>query len=183
MERKQLENTVATYAHLRGLLMLPAGALFVVAALANADVVPGWAFPVALVAGGAMCLAIVEYYRRNYGRVTQSARGHARDAAGVALAVVAVIGASVALRDLPVCGLAIGFAVGMLAGYAITPGLRGHHVVVWGALLLVGAVPVWDGAGSANAGLALAGAAVAICGLLDHRAFLHTFGAPADAGA
>jgi hypothetical protein len=183
MERKQLENAVAAYAHLRGLLMVPLGALCVVAALANAEVVPTWAVPAALVAGGVICLAIVEYYRRRYGRVTQSAHGQARDAAAIALAAAGVIGASVLLGDLPVNGLAIGFAIGMLAAYAVTPGLRSHQVVVWGALLLVGAVPVWNGIDSANAGLALAGVAVAICGLLDHRAFLHTFGSPVDAGA
>jgi hypothetical protein len=183
VDRRHLENSVATYAHLRGLLMLPLGVLCVIAALANAEVVPTWSVPAALVAGVGICLAIVEYYRRRYGRVTQSARGQQRDLAAIALAAVGVIGASVLLRDLPVNGLAIGFAIGMLAGYAVTPGLRSHQVVVWGTLLLVGSVPVWDGTDSANAGLALAGVTMAICGVLDHREFLHTFGPPAGAGA
>jgi hypothetical protein len=183
MERRHLEDSVAAYAHLRGLLMLPLGALFVVAALANAEVLPTWSFPAAVALAAAVCWAIVGHYRRHYGRVTQSARGQRRDVAAIAVALVAVVAATALLGDLPVNSLAIGFAAGMLGGSAITPGLRSHHVAVWGALLVVGAVPVWDGADSSNVALVLAGAAVAICGLLDHRAFLHTFGPPADAGA
>jgi hypothetical protein len=55
--------------------------------------------------------------------------------------------------------------------------------VILGALLVAGALPVWDGADSANAGLLLAGIAVALSGIFDHRAFLHTFGPTVDAGA
>jgi hypothetical protein len=62
------------------------------------------------------------------------------------------------------------------------PGLRPHHVAILGALLVAGALPVWDGADSANSGLLLAGIAVALTGVFDHRAFLHTFGPSADAG-
>ena len=50
--------------------------------------------------------------------------------------------------------------------------------MIFGALLVAGALPVWDGADSANAGLLLAGIAVALTGIFDHRAFLHTFGPP-----
>jgi hypothetical protein len=55
--------------------------------------------------------------------------------------------------------------------------------VILGALLIAGALPVWDGADSANAGLLLAGIAVALTGVFDHRTFLHTFGPGADARA
>ena len=61
--------------------------------------------------------------------------------------------------------------------------LRGLLLVPVGALLVAGALPVWDGADSANAGLLLAGIAVALTGIFDHRAFLHTFGPTVDAGA
>jgi hypothetical protein len=70
----------------------------------------------------------------------------------------------------------------MGVAYALGPGLRAHHVVILGALLVAGALPVWDGADSANAGLLLAGVVVALTGVFDHRAFLDTFGPTVDAG-
>ena len=99
----------------------------------------------------------------------------------VGLAIVIVIGASVVLRDAPVNPIAIAFAIALAVGYALGAGLRAHHLVILGALLVAGAIPVWDGDDSANAGLALAGVAVALTGILDHRAFVHVFGPPADA--
>lgn len=180
MDRRELESAAATYSHMRGLLMLPAGALCIVAALANAGVLPTWAFPVALVVGAGVCWAILQHYRAHYGRVSATLRP--RDLAAGALAVVAMIASAVLLGALPVNTIAIGFAIGMLGAYAITTGLRTHHVVIWGGLLLVGAVPLWDGPDPENTGLVLAGAAIAICGLFDHRAFTDRFG-PVDARA
>jgi hypothetical protein len=66
----------------------------------------------------------------------------------------------------------------MLAYYAIVVGLRRHHVVVWGGLLLTGLVPVWDGPDPSNVGLVLAGAAVVVNGVLDHRLLVRSFGSP-----
>jgi hypothetical protein len=180
MDRRELESAAATYAHMRGLLMLPVSALLVVSALANAEVLPVWSFPAALVPAAVACLAILRYYRTHYGRVTHASQ--AKDAAAIAVAVISIVACGVLLGDLPVNDIAIGFGLGMLAGSAITPGLRAHHVVVWGGLALAGAVPLWDGPDPENAGLVLAGAAVAICGLLDHRAFTDRFG-PLDARA
>jgi hypothetical protein len=68
------------------------------------------------------------------------------------------------------------FAAGMLISYGLGVGLKPHHIVIWGALLVVGAIPVWDGVDSANAGLALAGVSVIVSGILDHRLFIRTFG-------
>ena len=180
MDRRELESAAVTYAHMRGLLMLPAGALLVVSALANAGVIPTWAFPLALAPAGLAGLVILRHYRTHYGRVTHASQ--AKDAAAVAVAAVTVIASAVLLGDLPVNTIAIGFGLGMLAAAAITPGLRVHHAAVWGGLALVGAVPLWNGPDPENVGLVLAGAAVAICGLLDHRAFTDRFG-PLDARA
>jgi hypothetical protein len=66
----------------------------------------------------------------------------------------------------------------MLVSYAIGVGLSPHHVGVWGTLLVVGAVPVWDGADPGNAGLVLAGVAVIVSGVFDHRLFVRAFGPP-----
>jgi hypothetical protein len=43
-------------------------------------------------------------------------------------------------------------------------------------LLVVGALPVWTGEDPSNIGLLLAGVAVILSGLFDHRLFLRTFG-------
>ena len=51
-------------------------------------------------------------------------------------------------------------------------------MVIAGALLVTGALPVWTGADPSNIGLLLAGVAIAVSGALDHRLFLHTFGPP-----
>ena len=46
-------------------------------------------------------------------------------------------------------------------------------------LLVVGALPVWTGADPSNVALVLCGAALIVCGVLDHLAFVRTFG-PAE---
>jgi hypothetical protein len=81
--------------------------------------------------------------------------------------------------DLPVNPTAIGFALVMLVTYGMSVGLKAHHKVVFGALLVAGLIPVWKHAGaSGNAGLALAAVAVAAAGILDHRLLVRTFGPP-----
>ncbi len=83
--------------------------------------------------------------------------------------------------DLPVNAIAVTFALFMLIFYAIVVGLRAHHVIIWGALLVAGALPVWGGADPSNVsniGLVLAGVAVMASGVFDHRTFVHTFGPP-----
>jgi hypothetical protein len=80
--------------------------------------------------------------------------------------------------DLPVNAIAVTFALVMLLSYAIGVGLKTHHVVIWGALLAAGALPVWDGADPSNIGLVLAGVAVMASGVFDHRLFVATFGPP-----
>jgi hypothetical protein len=51
--------------------------------------------------------------------------------------------------------------------------------MVWGALLVAGALPVWTGDDPSNIGLLLAGVAIMVDGVLDHRLFVQTFGPPA----
>ena len=181
MDRRGLERAAVSYAHLRGLLLIPLGVLLLVSALANTEAVPAWTFPAGLVIGGLACLLILRHYRRRYGHVRAFARQQRRDVIAVGLAVIIVVGSSVVLRDAPVNPIAIAFALALAAGYALGSGLRTHHLVILGGLLVAGALPVWEGDDSSNAGLALAGLAVLLNGILDHRAFVHAFGPPADA--
>ena len=72
--------------------------------------------------------------------------------------------------------VAVCFALVMLVTYAIGIGLRTYHVVIWGTVLVAGALPVWDGPDPSNIGLLLAGAGVVLTGVFDHRLFVQTFG-------
>lgn len=192
MERNTLESAAANYSYLRGLLFIPLGMLFVLAALGNMDWPPlrhDGVFVAALVAIGAACVPIIHWYNERYGRVRPSNRQQVRGAIAVAVALVVVVGGSMLLRsgaswslDLPVNATAVTFALIMLISYGVGIGLKTHHVVIWGALLVAGALPLWNGADPSNIGLLMAGAALMISGLFDHRLFVRTFGAPAVAG-
>jgi MFS family permease len=188
MQRGNLETAAANYSYLRGLFGIPLGGLIILAALVNWRVCPLWAFLVAVMAAGAACLPIARYYNENYGRLSPSTRQQARGAVAAVIGVAAVGGGSLLLRgradwslDLPVNAIAVSFALFMLISYAIYVGLRAHHVIIWGALLVAGALPVWNGADPSNisnVGLVLAGVAVMVSGVFDHRLFVHTFGSP-----
>ena len=78
--------------------------------------------------------------------------------------------------DLPVNPFAGTFALAMLAFYAATVGLRAHHAIIWGTLLVVGFLPVWEGQDPTNIGLVLAGVALLASGILDQRLLVRSFG-------
>lgn len=189
MQRRDLENAAARYTYLRGLLLIPLGLVFVVAALGNWQAGPfrhDWVFIVAVLAIGAVYLVILRYYNEHYGRLRPSSAQQARAVAAVAACAGVMIGLSLLLRsragwslDLPVNAIVVSFALVMLVSYAITVGLHPHHVVIWGAVLVAGALPVWDGADPSNVGLVIDGVAVMVCGVFDHRLFVRAFGAPA----
>jgi hypothetical protein len=188
MRRSELETAAAKYSYLRGLFFVPLGVVFILAALANWEVGPlrhTWAFPIAAAIVATACLPIARYYNDNYGRLTPSTRQEVRGAIAVAIALAVMVGGSSLLRshaawslDLPVNAVAVSFALVVLISYAIGVGLKAHHVIIWGALLLIGAVPVWSGPDPSNIGLVLAGVAVMVGGVFDHRLFVETFGPP-----
>ena len=189
MDRRQLESRAANYAQLRGVLGIPAGLLFVLAALGNWQVGPfrhDWVFVACLLAIGAAHLLVARAYRRRYGRISLPDSQQWRGAAALALGVAVILGGSLLLRsragfslDLPVNAIPVTFAVVMLAAYAVGGVLRPHHGAVYGALLIAGALPVWGGEDPSNVGLVLCGAAVIVCGALDHLALTRAFGPPA----
>jgi len=85
--------------------------------------------------------------------------------------------------DLPVNPTAAGFALFMLSYYALTVGLRAHHIIIWGSVLVAGLLPVWGGVGlgdTGNIGLVIAGVAAIVTGIFDHRLLVRTFGSPQD---
>lgn len=180
MESRDLETAAVNYSYLRGLFLLPGGLIFILAAVDNWGLA-NWAFLLALVALGAACLPIARYYNENYGRLHPSTGQQVRMAAATAVG----LGGSLLLRsrasgslNLPVNALAVAVAVSVLISYAIGVGLKTHHTIIWGAVLLAGALPVWNGADPSNVGLVVIGVAHMVCGVFDHRLFVHTFGSP-----
>ncbi len=187
MQRTKLESAVAENSHLRGLFALPLGGLMLLSALGNWQVGPlreDWVFVGCALLLLASCLPLARFYNEHYGRVTPSRRQQTRAAVGVAVCLPVMIGGSLLLSsraawslDLPVNPTAISFAVVMLVTYALSVGLRAHHRVIFGALLVAGLLPLWAHEGmSGNAGLALAAVAVAVAGVLDHRLLVRRFG-------
>ena len=140
MQRERLESTAAVYAYLRGALAIPAGLLFVLAALGNREVGPfrhHWVFIAGVLAIGGAYQLIARAYRRHYGRATPSGEQQLRSAVAVVLGVAIVAGGSLLLRsraawslDLPVNAIAVTFAIGMLVGYALGRVLRPHQAAV-----------------------------------------------------
>lgn len=72
---------------------------------------------------------------------------------------------------------AVTFGVAMLVWFATCVGLRRDHLLVWGALIMVGLLPVWGGFDDrASAGWLPIGVATIVAGILDHRALARSFG-------
>jgi hypothetical protein len=191
MRRKQLETAAAYYAYLRGLFLLPGGALAIVAALGNWHVGPlrhDWVFVLAVAVLGGVALLVNRFYVTHYGRLTLSGAEQLRVGAGVVVAAAIMLGGALLLRsraswslDLPVNAIAVAFAVIMLLAYEVGIGLRPHQVAIWGVVLFAGALPVWTGPDPSNVGLLIVGVATIACGPLDHRLLVHRFGGR-DAG-
>jgi hypothetical protein len=186
VDRRRLQAAGSDYPYLRGLLAVPGGALFAVAALGNWEWGPlrhDWVFVAVLVVIALVFFLINRHYNEHYGRVTPSTRQQLKAAAAVAVGLGLMIGAAMLLRsraswslDLPVNAIAAAFGLLMLVYYAAVVGLRPHHVLIWGALLAAGLLPLWDGADPSNIGLVLAGVAVVVNGVLDHRLLVRILG-------
>jgi hypothetical protein len=186
MERKHLESAVADVTYLRGLLAVPMGLLWILTGLGNLRWGPfasNWVFVGCLAAIGAAALAITRYYNESYGRVTRSRRQQVRYAVATAIFGAAMVGGPIVdfNVDLPISVFAASFAVAMLALFAICVRLRPYHVVIWGALLVVGLLPVWGTFGDkVSVAWLPMGVATMAAGLFDHRALVRSVGSARD---
>ena len=187
MERKHLEAAAAHVTYLRGLLAIPIGLLFIITGLGNL----GWGplgnplvFLGFLLVLGAAWLGINRYYNDHYGRVTRSHRQQLRyTIASFILFPAAMIGGPIldASVDLPVSAFAAAFALAMLAWFAICVGLRARHLIIWGALLVAGLLPVWEAmADKISVAWLPIGVATIAAGILDHRALVRAYGPAKD---
>jgi len=163
--------------------------MIILVGVSNLQRRPGAPVLLGVVAGGlalswVACRLIARYYREHYGEVTPTKRRTQRHAVAlVAWVAVLFVGGSKFLfwsPDSPVCVYAAAFALATLVYYAILVGLRTHHVVIWGSLLVVGLLPVWGGLGLDRDPVAMmvAGLALMASGLLDQRLLGRAFGSP-----
>jgi hypothetical protein len=189
MDRKDVDTAVAENTHLRGLFGVAGGLLAIFSALGNDKRGPfssDWVFVLVVFVLVLTTWGVSRYYNRHFGRSTPSIRYERRTMLALVVAVPAVIVGSLFLSsraswslDLPVNTTAISMGLILLISFAATVRLRLHHVVIYGALLLIGAIPMWERGGmSGNPGLYLAGAAMILGGLLDHRLLVRRFGPP-----
>jgi len=183
MDRRELETAAARATYLRGLTAVPLGLLFVITGVGNL----GWgplgepvvflACVTALAAGYA---AVTGYYNDRYGRVRLDRRRQLRfTVASFACFGIGLIGGTMLdfRLDLPSSAFAVTFGVAMLAWFAICTGLRRDHLLVWGALIVIGLLPVWGSLDDrASAGWLPVGVATIVAGILDHRALVRSFG-------
>jgi hypothetical protein len=168
----RLRVAARDYHYMRGLLVIPAGLIFIVCALGNWAWGPfdqAWAFVVVVAVVGSSAGLVNRYYNERYGRVTPSMPQQVKGGVAMALGIAVMVGGSFALHDLRVNAIPATFAVVMLVYYAAVTGLKRHHVAIWGTLLAAGALPVWTGSDPSNIGLVLCGVAVMLNGVLDHR--------------
>lgn len=184
MDRTQLESVGAEYPHLRGLLLAPLGMMLVASGMGNMEWGPFreiWTVPALYLAAALAFLSIARYYKQNYGRVQVSKRAQVKGAVALVLCVPLIVaGSTVDHRlDLPIWGFLSAFALLMLVSYAASVGLKAHHKLVWGAVLIAGVLPVWGSLGPdlrSNLGLVVAGVGVIVTGILDHLLLVRTLG-------
>lgn len=187
MERKELEAAAAQVTYLRGLLAIPIGMLFIITGLGNL----GWGplgnplvFLGFLLVLAAAWLGINRYYNDHYGRVTRSHRQQLRyTIASFLLFPAAMVGGPIldASVDLPVSAFAAAFALAMLAWFGICVGLRMRHLIIWGALLVAGLLPVWGAlADKISVAWLPIGVATIAAGILDHWALVRAYGPAKD---
>jgi hypothetical protein len=187
MERKALETAAAHVTYLRGLLAIPIGMLFIITGLGNLRWGPlgnPLVFLGFLLVLAAAWLGINRYYNDHYGRVTRSHRQQLRyTIASFILFPAAIVGGPIldASVDLPVSAFAAAFALAMLAWFAICVGLRMRHLIIWGALLVAGLLPVWGAlADKISVAWLPIGVATIAAGILDHRALVRAYGPAKD---
>jgi hypothetical protein len=188
MDRRQLESAGANYpfySGIQGLYGIPLGLMYCFVALSNTSTKPlsPWAVGGGVLLGALAFWAVNRYYQHRFGVVTPTRSRKVRTlvaaGAGFGVYIVAYQLARAVLGQpprQPVSTMAATFALGMVVFYAMNTGLKAHHIVIWGSLLVAGLMPIWglDVNRDAIAYFQIGAASVA-SGLLDHRLLVRTF--------
>ena len=187
MDRRELERAAVRGTSLRGLLAVPAGLLFLATGVANLSEGLGgdpFTFTAIVVLLGSATWAIHRWYVEHFGRVRLSREQQVRYTAASALCfgMPMIAGPTLDFQlDLPVSLFAVLFGLGMLVWFGFTVGLAPYRIAVWGALVVVGLLPVWGGFDDrASVGWLPIGVATIVTGVLDHRALVRGDGSPVD---
>jgi hypothetical protein len=186
MERRQLEAAAANYPYLQGLWAIPLGFGTIVAGISNLQNRPSDPVVLGIIIGGLAIAGVTSvligrYYRDHYGTVIPTRDRYIRQAVAiVAWIAILFIGANQALfwsPDGPQCIYASAFALATLAYYAILVGLRPHHVIIWGAVVVAGLLSIWGGLGADRDPLAMIplGLLLMLSGVLDQRLLARSF--------
>jgi hypothetical protein len=184
MERKRLQSVAAEYPHLRGLFSIPVALLMIASGLGNLKWGPfssNWAFFAFVGLAAVAAVACSRYYNENFGRVTLSRKAQIRGLAAAVVCVPLIVGGGMVDNnlDLPIWGFLAAWSVLMLVSYAASVGLKPHHIVLWGGMLIASLLPLWGGMSGdmrANAGLITAGLLGMVSGLFDHLLLVRSFG-------
>ena len=105
-------------------------------------------FLTCLLALAALAFGINHYYNVHYGRVRLLGSQQVRFAVASAacFGIPMILGTILDFRlDLPISAFDVLFGAGMLVWFRLCVGLRPDHLIVWGALIVVGLVPLWGG--------------------------------------
>lgn len=182
MDRKTLESAATRVTNLRGLLGIPGGLIFMAVGLGNLGWGPfahDWVFVVVILVLVASFPLVNRFYDKRYGKVTLLPSGQLRNVfLNAAFFGFGMIGGAVLdySFDLSISLYAICFALAMIGWYAISVGLKAHHYVIWGVLLVAGLIPMW---GSLDDKTSVAwlpvGIATIACGLMDHLTLARSY--------
>jgi hypothetical protein len=145
--------------------------------------VGGWIQLGGLLLAFAAMAGVHGYYRRSFGTATPHRGRQLRYVAASVGAFAVFVAADQLGRAIlgrpprePVSTTVVAWALGMLVFYVAVGGLRRHHVLIWGAVLVAGLLPVW-GLGADRDAIAFFPLAVAtfVSGLVDHVLLVRTF--------
>lgn len=181
MERKEFEVAALSFPqqYVQGLYAIPAGIIWFFIGFSNLGQKPlAFCF---ILAGVLLCLGswfvVVRHYQNNFGRVTPTKSRRMRSGVAMVISFAVFVIADQLLRisfgrppRLPISSYSTAWALAMLVFFAMTTGLKLHQIVIWGALFVLGLLPIW-GLGIDRDAIASfpIGVASIFSGLIDHR--------------
>jgi hypothetical protein len=181
MDRDALEAAGRNYPYQyqHGLYGLPFGALLFLTGLSNLGLEGNGAiaaYATLLLVAATLFEAVRRYYRRTLGDVVLTRRAQRKYVVAAVAGFAVYIGTDQLGRALlgrppepPINLTLTTWALGTLTFHALSLGIRLHHLVIWGAAVVAGLLPIW-GHGDDRDAIAFfpLAAATILSGLIDH---------------